>query len=358
MSTYSLSQLGWSALLSQRLTIEDLNTAHVARVAAVHRSGIDVLSELGSHHVVLPGHLTETAAEGSVTVGDWVLVENDAPRVLRVIERRTLIARMAAGLEQRMQPIAANVDTLFVVTSCNHDFNLSRLERYLAVAHEARVEPVVVLTKIDLSEDRESFAEQARSIARETQVVAVDARSPDAARQLQGWIVAGQTVAFVGSSGVGKSTLVNTLLGIDSQATAAIREDDSRGRHTTTSRQMFALPSGAWVIDTPGMRELKVGAIESGLGATFVDIEQLAGECRFRDCDHQNKAGQDAQGCALIAAVAAGTLDERRLSSYLKLQRESARASRTLHEQREIERRWGRIHRTAQRQRRKDRGRE
>jgi ribosome biogenesis GTPase len=358
MSAYSLSQLGWSALLSQRLTIEDLNTANLARVAAVHRSGVDLLSELGSRHAVLPGYLTEAGAEGPVAVGDWVLVENDAPRVLRVIERRTLIARMAAGLEQRKQPIAANVDTLFVMTSCNHDFNLSRLERYLAVAHEARVEPVIVLTKIDLSEDGESFVAQARSIARETQVVAVDARSSDAATLLEGWLVAGQTVAFVGSSGVGKSTLVNTLVGINSQATAAIREDDSRGRHTTTSRQMFPLPSGAWVIDTPGMRELKVGAIEGGLGATFADLEQLASECRFRDCEHQNKDGQHAAGCALIAAVAAGTLDERRLSSYLKLQRESARASRTLHEQREIERRWGRIHRTAQRQRRKDRGRE
>jgi ribosome biogenesis GTPase len=353
MSTHppSLLQLGWSALFAQQLTLEDLSSAHPARVTSVHRNGLLVLSEFGAEQVVAPAGLI-VARQAPATVGDWVLVENDALRVLRVLERRSLIARMAAGLEQRRQLIAANVDTLFVVTSCNHDFNPSRLERYLAVAYEAHVEPVIVLTKIDLCADKDTFVSSARSVARRVEVIAVDATSPSTGSALQPWLSAGQTVAFVGSSGVGKSTLVNTLLGTREQATAGIREDDSRGRHTTTSRQMFALPAGAWVIDTPGMRELQVGAVESGLSVTFTDIEDLANECRFRDCDHQNVAG-----CAVVSAVESRVLDARRLESYLKLQRESARASRTLHEQREIERRWGRIHRTAQRQRRKDRGR-
>jgi ribosome biogenesis GTPase len=352
MSTFSLPQLGWSALFSQRLTIDDLSAAYPARVSAVHRGGLEVLSERGSQRIVVPRQLLDGDEQSPVTVGDWIMVENDALRLARVIERRSLVARVAAGLEQRRQLIAANVDTLFVVTSCNHDFNLSRLERYFALAHEARVEPVVVLTKIDLCADSDDYVAKARTVTRDSTTVALDATSAETASHLQPWLSPGQTVAFVGSSGVGKSTIVNTLLGAESQATAGIREDDSRGRHTTSSRQMFALPAGAWVIDTPGMRELKVGAVKHGLSATFVDIEQIALECRFRDCDHEH-----AKGCALAAAVRAGTLDERRLASYLKLLRESARASRTLHEQREIERRWGRIHRTAQRQRRKDRGR-
>jgi ribosome biogenesis GTPase / thiamine phosphate phosphatase len=353
MSTHrpSLLQLGWSALFAQQLTLEDLRSAHPARVTSVRRNGFVVLSERGAAQVVAPAGLI-VAGQAPATVGDWVLVENDAPRMLRVLERRSLIARMAAGLEQRRQLIAANVDTLFVVTSCNHDFNPSRLERYLAVAHEAHVEPVIVLTKIDLCADSDAFVSCARRVAHSVEVVAVDATSPSTASALQPWLSAGQTVMFAGSSGVGKSTLVNTLLGTAEQATAGIREDDSRGRHTTTSRQMFALPAGAWVIDTPGMRELKVGSVDSGLSVTFADVGDLANECRFRDCDHQHVVG-----CALIAAVESGVLDARRLENYLKLQRESARASRTLHEQREIERRWGRIHRTAQRQRRKDRGR-
>jgi ribosome biogenesis GTPase len=350
--SFSLPQLGWSALFSQRLTIDELSAAFPARVSAVHRGSLEVLSERGSQRIVAPRQPIDGEEQVHVTVGDWVLVENDAPRVARVIERRSVVARLAAGAGQRTQLIAANVDTLFVVTSCNHDFNLSRLERYLALAHESGVQPVVVLTKIDLCAHVDDYLARARTVSRDALVVAVDATSGGSTGDLQPWLHAGQTVAFVGSSGVGKSTLVNTLLRVDSQRTAGIREDDSRGRHTTTSRQMFALPTGAWVIDTPGMRELKVGAVEHGLETTFSDVEQLALGCRFRDCDHVHAAG-----CALAAAVQAGALDERRLASYLKLLRESARASRTLHEQREIERRWGRIHRTAQRQRRKDRGR-
>jgi ribosome biogenesis GTPase len=208
-----------------------------------------------------------------------------------------------------------------------------------------------VLTKLDLCANGDDFVNDARSVAGRANVIALDATVRSAVQSLESWLIAGQTLALVGSSGVGKSTLTNTLLGDGDQTTQDIREDDSHGRHTTTSRQMFRLPGGAWVIDTPGMRELKVGAIDAGLRATYMDIEQLADQCRFRDCDHRN-----ASGCAIRAAVDAGTMDARRLENYLKLQRESARASRTLHERREIERRWGRLHRNAQRVRREDRG--
>lgn len=273
-----------------------------------------------------------------ITVGDWVLIENEAPRVQRVLTAHGVITRVAAGTAHRLQAIAANLDTLFVVTSCNHDFNRSRLERYLAAAYEARVEPVVVLTKADLCQEVEALIDQARSLANTLQVVAVNATEPAAATSLDPWLQPGQTVAFVGSSGVGKSTLVNTLLGHTSQATAGIREDDSRGRHTTTAREMFALASGAWVIDTPGMRELKVGVVDSGLRTVFDNIESLATQCHFRDCRHEAEAG-----CAVLAAIAAGQLDPRRLTSYRKLQREAAHASMSIAERRERDRRFGRM---------------
>ncbi|MGH8184936.1 MAG: ribosome small subunit-dependent GTPase A [Steroidobacteraceae bacterium] len=341
MSTriYSLDQLGWSPVYSQQLTLEDLAAGFPARVSGVHRSSIVVLSERAPS-LTLPRERGRESS--SITVGDWLLVEHEAPRVLRVLERRSLIARMAAGIEQHSQPIAANVDTLFVVTSCNQDFNLSRLERYLALARHAQVEPVIVITKADLCVEAESFVSQARSVAGRAEALALDATSREAASWLGPWLAGGQTVAFVGSSGVGKSTLVNTLLGGEALATGAIREDDDRGRHTTTSRQMLALPGGPWVIDTPGMRELKIGAVESGVSAVFAEVEELVHACRFRDCNHEQAAG-----CALEAAVAAGQLDARRLSSYLKLQREAKRAGLSLHERRESERRFGRMVRSA-----------
>jgi ribosome biogenesis GTPase / thiamine phosphate phosphatase len=264
--------------------------------------------------------------------------------VLRILERRSLVSRMAAGIEQRMQAIAANLDTLFVVTSCNDDFNLSRLERYCTVARHAQVEPVIVLTKADLCADTAAFVAQASSIARDIAVLALNATDRARADTLVPWLGPGQTVTFVGSSGVGKSTLVNMLLATEVQATGGIREHDAKGRHTTTSRQMFALPSGAWVIDTPGMRELKLGAVEGAVGAVFDDIATLARDCRFRDCRHRNDAG-----CALQDAVAAGRLDGRRLDSYLKLLREAERAAQSVRERRALDRRWGRMHRITSR---------
>ena len=283
-----------------------------ARVAIVHRSFLTVLTDSGEQLIPSPPGV-------DITVGDWLLVEHETFRVIRVLERKSLIARIAAGREPRPQSIAANVDTLFVVTSCNEDFNLSRLERYLALAFDARVTPVIVLTKADLCTDVEVFISAAQSIASGVSVVTVDATdAPVVLATLRPWLTADQTVAFVGSSGVGKSTLVNALLGASIQATATIREDDAKGRHTTTARFLLRAPDGFWLIDTPGMRELRIGGVTSGVSKAFADVETLAKECRFRDCQH----GDDV-GCALRAAIAAGHLELRRLDSYLKLGREA-----------------------------------
>jgi ribosome biogenesis GTPase len=349
---FTLHQLGWRPACSQHLTLQDFEAGYPARVVAVHRSGLSVLSARGAATIALP-HALAAGVEPAVTVGDWLLVEMDAPRVLRVLERQTIIARIAAGSGHRTQSIAANLDSLFVVSSCNDDFNLSRLERYLAVAFEARVEPVIVLTKSDLCADVDSYLDAARSIASGVDIVAIDATATACSALLAPWLADGQTVAFVGSSGVGKSTLANTLVGNAAQTTGGIREDDARGRHTTTARGMFALPSGAWVIDTPGMRELQVGAVDAGMAELFDDIEILAAQCRFHDCGHQGD-----QGCAVEAAVADGSLDDRRLANYRKLQREAANTSRTTRERREHDRHYGRLSHSVQRLQREKKGRD
>jgi ribosome biogenesis GTPase len=333
----SLSHLGWRSFHSQQLTLEDLETAYPARVSSVHRSGLVVISEHGTLTVTAPPRLIQTLG-WPITVGDWLLIEHAAPRVQRVITPYSVIKRHAAGADHRVQSIAANLDTLFVVTSCNDDFNPSRLERYLAVAFEAQVEPVIVITKADQCDSPERFIEEASALGRTVAVIAVNAMDMTSVVALEQWLQPGQTVAFVGSSGVGKSTLVNTLTGKTQQATGGIREDDSKGRHTTTSREMFALDSGAWVIDTPGMRELKIGAVEAGLRTVFDNIEALAAQCRFRDCKHEAEAG-----CAVLAAIAAGQLDARRLASYQKLQREAALAEMSTRERRARDRSFGRM---------------
>lgn len=337
-SNIYLSQLGWQPLFQQQLTLDDYEQTTVARVMAHHRSGYTLQTEQGQNHLEIHHSLP------AMTVGDWLLLDHDR-RFVRLLERSSLFSRKAAGSKVAEQYIAANVDTLFIVCSLNQDFNLSRIERYLALAREANVEPVIVLTKQDLCDDSDDKRAAVQALDPMMMVETVNALDASSYGALGGWCKTGKTVAFMGSSGVGKSTLINTLMGESVQQTGTIREDDSKGRHTTTSRSLHFMPSGAVLIDTPGMRELQLADCESGVNETFADIEELGRQCRFSDCQHHGEPG-----CAVQQALDNGELDYRRVNNYFKLLAEQARNSATLSEQRAKSKQLGKLYRSVQSQ--------
>ncbi|MGM9589182.1 MAG: ribosome small subunit-dependent GTPase A [Faecousia sp.] len=257
-------------------------------------------------------------------VGDYVMVscaDPDMAIIHQVLPRKSLFVRKAAGTSKTEQVVAANIDTVFLCMSLNNDFNLRRLERYLAVAWESGADPVVLLTKADLCEDLFRKQCEVEAIAVGVPILITSAMDPDGYGQIMPYVTAGRTVAFVGSSGVGKSTLINRLLGEERLATDGLRNDD-KGHHTTTHRELLLLPNGAMVIDTPGMRELGMWDAASGVEQTFADIEALASRCRFRNCSHTNEPG-----CAVRDAIRRGELDDGRWQSYQKLKNENAYAA-------------------------------
>jgi ribosome biogenesis GTPase / thiamine phosphate phosphatase len=324
----SLADLGWSAHFLSQLDLDELSLTP-ARVAAVHRDRLELISA-GGPFLLEPGR---DAPTGDFAVGDWLLTRDGG--LVRRLARRSLLSRRAAGTGAGTQLIAANVDTLFVVTACNADFNPARIERYLALAAEAGTEAVVVLTRADLA-DPADFVRRAEALARGLIAVPLDARDPAAAVALHPWCGRGRTVALVGSSGVGKTTLANTLSG-GSDPTAPIREDDAKGRHTTTHRALIPLAGGGWLIDTPGMRALRLADAAEGIDTVFGEIAGLAAACRFGDCTHGTEPG-----CAVREAVSAGVLDAERLLRWQKLRREEAVNSETLAQSRARHRAFGR----------------
>ncbi len=307
----SLASLGWSAFFADQIEADDAALVP-ARIATVHRARMSAITASGPVRLSLPIKLNTA----DYAVGDWVLAEPETHLVTRRLDRRSLLQRRTEGAKFQ-QLIAANVDTLFIVTSCNDDFNPARLERYLALCNEAGTTPVIVLTKADQTDDAARFQREAAALQRDLAVVTLNAKAPEAAGTLAPWCGSGETVALVGSSGVGKSTLLNTLAGHEgeaAQATGGIRETDDKGRHTTTSRSLHRIVGGGWCIDTPGMRTLHVSDVAAGLDVLFAEITELAPDCRFRDCTHAHEPG-----CAVQAAIKAGTLDPARLDRWRKL---------------------------------------
>jgi ribosome biogenesis GTPase len=328
MPTPKLRAIGWNPFFEAQLTPADLQSTVIVRVSAHHGSQVEVYAEDGEFRVPIQS----AEARGKVAIGDWLVLNAADHRALRLLDRKTLVSRKAAGEEVKQQMIVANVDTLFLVTSCNEDFSLSRLERYIAMAIQSGATPVVVLTKADLCENPAALADQARRLHPGLAVEILDARNPDQAAALTAWCGPGQSVALLGSSGVGKSTLANTLgartFGAD-LATGPIREQDGKGRHTTTSRSLHLLPSGGVLVDNPGVREFQLRDCEEGVADLFEDVLAIIAECRFSDCRHQQEPG-----CAVRAAIHAGTLDERRYASFEKLQAEQARNAAALAQRR------------------------
>lgn len=311
-----LTDLGWSPFFARQLAPEDLKAAVPGRVTGMQRTGVTVTLAAEEREAPLGGRWFRGEAERRPAVGDWVLFDPASGQIDRILERKSLLKRVSAGATSRVQLIGANIDTLIVASACDEEFNLSRLERYLSLAHEGNVHPVLVLTKRDLTVDPSSYLDQAATLEQGLSVELVNALDRTTLDGVAAWCGPGQTVALAGSSGVGKSTLINTLCGSSIQATGSVR-GDAKGRHTTTSRSLHLLPQGGLLLDSPGTRELQVAG--AGVAALFEDVQALAEGCRFADCAH---AGEP--GCAVRRAIECGELDERRLHNYRKLKREEA----------------------------------
>ncbi|MBE6738281.1 MAG: ribosome small subunit-dependent GTPase A [Ruminococcaceae bacterium] len=292
-----------------------------ARVTAVHKGRFGIVSDFGEGYASLKSK--EYYYEGEVfpTVGDFVLidyVENGDSRIIKTIKRKTYFSRRDPDKGRGEQVIAANFDYVFIMQSLNNDFNPKRIERYLTAARQSGAEPVIILTKADLTDDYLPYILEISRVAEDVETHIVSAKTGFGLDKLSKFMQKGNTLVFLGSSGVGKSSLVNTLAGGEIMDVNGIREDDSKGRHTTTHRELIMLKNGVMIIDTPGMRELGMWDVTEGLSEAFEDVEKFIGKCRFRDCKHENEPG-----CAVRKAIENGELDLVRFESYKKLKSEA-----------------------------------
>jgi ribosome biogenesis GTPase len=343
-----LERLGWNVFFAAQIAEEGVRPT-VARVIEEQRGAYRVAGDFDGWVEVSGRFRHEARATAEFpAVGDWVCVTpvqgGERAIITRRLNRRSTISRKAAGRSVEEQVVAANVDTIFLVTALATDLNPRRIERYLTVVRDAGAVPVVVLNKTDLSSDPESETATIRNRLPFVDVLSISAKHGAGLEALAAYLAPGQTVALIGSSGVGKSTLVNRLLGHERLRTATIRESDGRGRHTTTARHLVELPGGALLIDTPGMRELQPWVDESAVSDTFEDIAELAAGCRFGDCAHQTEPG-----CAVRAAVERGGLDPARLEHFRHLGREIAFEERKRDKAAAAaeKKRWKKIHQAA-----------
>ncbi|MHC4250327.1 MAG: ribosome small subunit-dependent GTPase A [Planctomycetota bacterium] len=347
----NLEKVAWSPAWANALAARGEESGVPARVAREHRGVYVVFTEAGERLAEVSGRFRHTARtrRDFPAVGDWVVVgRTDASSraiIHAVLPRRTEFVRGSAGTRSDGQVVAANVDTVFLVSGLDHDFNPRRIERYLTLAYESGADPVIVLNKADLHDEPERARMQTESVAYGVPILLVSATNRSGLDALRDSLAPGTTGALLGSSGVGKSTIINALLGREVLRTAAVREDDSRGRHTTTHRELIPLPGGAVLIDTPGMRELRLVGDDASLARSFDELADLARDCRFTDCSHTGEPG-----CAVQAALADGSLDMKRYESYLRQRKEIRHnmVARDVHQRIAEKKRWKAIHRSLQ----------
>jgi ribosome biogenesis GTPase len=323
---FHLKDLGWNSFFENQFELLEQYEKELftpARVAEESRGLYRLYSETGESWADLSGKFRHAAVNRAdlPAVGDWVLASErpneQRSTIQRLLERHTKFSRKIAGKRTEEQIVAANIDTVLLVTSLNREFNPRRLERYLSLAWESGARPIVVLNKSDACEDPPALLAEAESASQGVRIILTSALHGEGIAELQQVVRTAGTIALLGSSGVGKSTLINAILGESRQSTSATRESDDRGRHTTTSRQLILVPGGGILIDTPGMRELQLWDTSEGLDRTFSDVNELAAQCKFRDCHHRSEPG-----CAVRAATQSGGLGADRLANYHKLERE------------------------------------
>jgi ribosome biogenesis GTPase len=344
----SITLWGWNAYFEAFWSVGEWKNAVPARVIAQQRKFWRVAGDFDECWAEANGKLRLAADEGAdwPAVGDWVVVEVHAADTTAVIQevlpRRSKFVRKTAGKKMEEQVIAANVDTALLVSALDSDFNPRRVERYLAQCWESGARPVIVLNKADACEESREKAADMERVAVGAVVCIVSARTGQGFGELEEFLRPGQTLVLLGSSGVGKSTIANRLLGETVQEVQPVRKSDSKGRHTTTARELFALPGGALLMDTPGLREMQLWDAQDGVAQTFADIDTLATQCRFVDCRHEGEPG-----CAVLAAVSSGVLDEGRLENRRKLLREQEFLRRKMDPEarQEQKKRWKQMHR-------------
>jgi len=321
-----LEVIGYSDWFKSQVDEEKIAIHGVARVVSVHKNSFTVTKGGEEIFAELSGNLlygTESSSD-LPTTGDWVYADfydDDSHAIIYgVVPRKTLLKRKTAGKQVDFQLIAANIDVAFIIQSLNENFNLRRLERYLVMVNESEIEPVILLSKCDLISDEEinEIKKKVLSITSQSTVIEFSNLNRDNIDSIIGLLKCGYTYCLLGSSGVGKTTLLNSIIGKEKFETKGVSKVQSKGRHTTTSRQLVQLENGAMIIDTPGMRELGSMSVDDGLEETFSEILNLSYDCKFSDCSHTNE-----KGCAILAAIAAGDLSERRYQNYLKMKKES-----------------------------------
>ncbi|MCM3704889.1 ribosome small subunit-dependent GTPase A [Cytobacillus firmus] len=341
----TINRLGFDHFFKEAFSAYDEKEYQMGRVALEHKRMYRIWTDKGEMLCEVSGKFSFDASsrEDFPAVGDWVVIKERADEkrgtIHAVLPRKSKFSRKAAGVNTEEQIVAANVDTIFLVNSLNEDLNLRRLERYLLLTWESGAAPVIVLTKADLCENPEKKLAEVETVAMGVPVISISVMEEKGIELLKPFLEPGETIALFGSSGVGKSTLTNYLLGADKQRVQEIRSDD-KGKHTTTHRELILLPDGAILIDNPGMRELQLWESESGLSESFTDIEQAAHDCRFRDCTHDNEPG-----CAVLRLIEEGSISAARLNSYKKLLKELAYLDRKQNKRAQAEerKRWKKL---------------